>query len=154
MRVIREFLQKKIPLPVGSLDEKLKQINQRILVTEPGKIPSLFSEIPIDTFGNLLLEVPARYPNIKAFLPSMPPDDIQDSWNGRHGTALLPASLAFIKTLVTSYTELTGKDLKNSMVLDYGCGWGRLIRLRGTMSTALFLIWAYRIKRRTIRWRR
>jgi SAM-dependent methyltransferase len=70
-----------------------------------------------------------KFPNIKAFFPSMPPDDIQDKWTGNHGATLLATSLAFIKTLVTGYTELTGKELKRSMVLDYGCGWGRLIRL-------------------------
>jgi 2-polyprenyl-3-methyl-5-hydroxy-6-metoxy-1,4-benzoquinol methylase len=129
MRLLREIFQKKLPLPAESLDKKLQRINQRILVTDPGEIPSLFSEISVDSFGNLLLEVPARYSNIKAFFPSMPPNEVQDDWNGRHGTELLTASLAFIKTLVATYTELTGKDLIKARVLDYGCGWGRLIRL-------------------------
>lgn len=129
MRLLREIFQKKLPLPAESLDKKLQRINQKILVTDPGEIPSLFSEIPVDAFGNLLLEVPARYSNIKVFFPSMPPDEVQDDWNGRHGTALLTASLAFIKTLVATYTELTGRDLIRARVLDYGCGWGRLIRL-------------------------
>lgn len=129
MRLLREIFQKKLPLPAESLDKKLQRINQKILVTDPGEIPSLFSEIPVDTFGNLLLDVPARYSNIKAFFPSMPPNEVQDDWNGRHGTELLTASLAFIKTLVATYTELTGKDLIRARVLDYGCGWGRLIRL-------------------------
>ena len=129
MRLLREIFQKKLPLPAESLDKKLQRINQKILVTDPGEIPSLFSEIPVDAFGNLLLDVPARYSNIKAFFPSMPPNEVQDDWNGRHGTELLTASLAFIKTLVATYTELTGKDLIRARVLDYGCGWGRLIRL-------------------------
>ena len=129
MRTIREFFQRKLSLPAEAAGSKLQEIDQRILFTDPGKIPSLFSEISIDAFGNLLLDVPATYPNIKAFFPSMPPNEIQDNWNGRHGTTLLSASLAIIKTLVTGYTELTGKDLKSSTVLDYGCGWGRLIRL-------------------------
>lgn len=129
MRLLREFFQKKLPLPAESLDKKLQRINQRIPVTDPGEIPSLFSEIPVEPFGNLLLDVPARYSNIKALFPSMPPNEVQDDWNGRHGTELLTASLAFIKTLVATYTELAGKDLIRAKVLDYGCGWGRLIRL-------------------------
>jgi ubiquinone/menaquinone biosynthesis C-methylase UbiE len=59
----------------------------------------------------------------------MPPDDIQDNWTGNHGIALLGQSLAFTKTVIDGYGELIGKDLKRSVVLDYGCGWGRLIRL-------------------------
>jgi SAM-dependent methyltransferase len=129
MRIIRKFFQNKKTLPISSLDEKLRQIDQRIVFTRPNGIPSLFSEIPIDTFGNLLLDVPAKYPNIKAFFPSMPPDDIQVKWNSRHGKVLLGASLAFIKTLMAGYAELTEKDLRSSRILDYGCGWGRLIRL-------------------------
>jgi SAM-dependent methyltransferase len=129
MRILRKYFQNKTALPDSSLDEKLQQIDQKIAFTRPNAIPSLFSEIPLDTFGNLLLDVPAQYPNMKAFFPTMPPDDIQDKWNSRHGKVLLEASLAFIKTLVTGYSELREKDLKSSTVLDYGCGWGRLIRL-------------------------
>jgi SAM-dependent methyltransferase len=129
MRIIRKFLQNRITLPSSTLKEKLQQIDQKIASTAPGGIPSLFSEIPLDAFGDLILDVPDKYPNIKAFLPSMPPDEIQDQWNSRHGKVLLVSSLAFIKTLTTGYTEITEKDLGSSRILDYGCGWGRLIRL-------------------------
>ena len=129
MRTIRKWLQKQPTLSSKSLDEKLQQIDKRIDSSRPGEIPLLFSEIPIDVFGKLLLDVPSQFPNIKAFFPAMPPDEIQDNWTGNHGSALLGQSLAFTNTLIAGYQELTGKDLKNSAVLDYGCGWGRLIRL-------------------------
>ena len=129
MRIIREWLQKQPTLSSKSLFEKLQQIDKRIVSTRPSEIPLLLNEIPIDVFGKLLLDVPSQYPNIKAFFPSMPPDDIQDQWTGNHGAALLGQSLGFTKTLISGFQELTGKDLKSSVVLDYGCGWGRLIRL-------------------------
>ena len=129
MRIIHRLLQKKPNFTSKPLAEKLQQIDRRIMSAQPGEIPLLLNDIPIDILGNLLLDVPAEYPNIKAFFPSMPPDEIQDQWTGNHGPTLLAASLAFTKTMVAGYTELTGKDLKNSVVLDYGCGWGRLIRL-------------------------
>jgi SAM-dependent methyltransferase len=129
MRIISDWFQKQPSLLSRSLDEKLQQIDKRIVSARPSEIPVLLKEIPIELFGKLLLDVPSTYPNIKAFFPSMPPDEIQDNWTGSHGAALLASSLAFIKTLVAGYTEITGKDLKQSIVLDYGCGWGRLIRL-------------------------
>jgi Methyltransferase domain len=129
MRIIREWLQKQPTSSSKSLDEKLQEIDKRIVSTRPSEIPLLLNEIPIELFGKLLLDVPLQYPNIKGFFPSMPPDDIQDKWTGNHGVALLGQSLAFTKTLIAGYQELTGKDLKSSVVLDYGCGWGRLIRL-------------------------
>jgi SAM-dependent methyltransferase len=129
MRNIRKLLQRKTNSSLKPLDEVLQQINKIIVSTQPSDIPLLFNGISLDMFGELLLDVPSKYPNIKEFFPSMPPDDIQDSWNSTHGTILLPKTLAFIKTLAAGYIELTGKDLKRSVVLDYGCGWGRMIRL-------------------------
>ena len=129
MLILRKLLKTKPALPGQPPDEQLQQLDKRIVSAQPGEIPLLLNEIPLDVFGSLLLDVPAKYPNIKSFFPSMPPDEIQDKWTGSHGTTLLATSTAFIETLVAGYTELTGKDLRHSLVLDYGCGWGRLIRL-------------------------
>jgi SAM-dependent methyltransferase len=129
MRLLRGLLQKKPTQPVQSLEERLQKIEESIALSPSNQVPLLLDEIPLDTFGSLLLDVPAKYPNLKSFFPSMPPDEIQDKWTGNHGATLLSTSLAFIKTLVAGYTELTTKDLRHSRILDYGCGWGRLIRL-------------------------
>ena len=31
--------------------------------------------------------------------------------------------------MISGYAAITGKKLENASVLDYGCGWGRLIRV-------------------------
>jgi len=129
MRIIRKIFHHKTTYLRKLPDERLQQINKRIVSAPPDEIPLLLDEISIEAFGTLLLDVPSKYLNIRAFFPSMPSDDIQDQWTGNHGVELLALSLAFIKTLITGYRELTGKDVKSSTVLDYGCGWGRLIRL-------------------------
>jgi len=85
MQIIRKLLQKETAPSMKSLDENLQLINERIASIPPAEIPLLLGEIPIDAFGNLLLDVPSKLPNIKAFFPSMPPDDIQDKWTGNHG---------------------------------------------------------------------
>lgn len=111
------------------LDYDLRQIDNIISRTPPQAIPQLLKPISLEAFGQLLLDVPAQYPNIKAFFPTMAPDAIQDSWTGAHGATLLKQSIAFVRTLVAGYTEITGNGLDGAAVLDYGCGWGRLIRL-------------------------
>ena len=111
------------------LQQRLKRINKKIPYVQPQDIPQLFENIPLDVFGKLMLDTMPEYPNIKAFLPSMPPDEIQDNWTGAHGITLLMRSVAFINTLITEYTSLTRTKIKDAIILDYGCGWGRLIRL-------------------------
>lgn len=110
-------------------DEELMRIDKEISSCDSMDIPHLFHRVPLDVFGKLLLDVPDKYPNLKAFFPTMASDEIQDKWTGAHGESLLQVSLAFIKTLSFGYATLTGKNIENAKILDYGCGWGRLIRL-------------------------
>jgi hypothetical protein len=76
----------------------------------------------------MLLDVPSQYPHIKAFLPSMASEEVQMHWTGAHGEVLLDQSLAFIKTMISGYAAITGKNIGDARLLDFGCGWGRLIR--------------------------
>lgn len=108
---------------------ELQAIDKVILNTQPRDIPGLFKDISLDKFGLLLLDVPSAYPNIKAFFPSMASDEVQDSWTGNHGKVLLGQSLAFMKNVLSGYYEITGRDIQDARVLDFGCGWGRLLRL-------------------------
>ena len=110
-------------------EDELKKINMQLEVDSEPDIPQLFRNIPLDDFGNLLLDIPEQYPNIKAFFPSMASEKVQDSWTGSHGKVLLNMSLAFIQTMITGYSSITGNRIGNATILDFGCGWGRLIRL-------------------------
>jgi 2-polyprenyl-3-methyl-5-hydroxy-6-metoxy-1,4-benzoquinol methylase len=111
------------------VEKTLHYIDKKISDVQLSEIPTLFENVSLDIFGRLLLTVPEKYPNMMAFFPAMPPNAVQQSWTGTHGPALLMQSLAFIDTLIEGYIEIIGKPLKNSTILDYGCGWGRLIRL-------------------------
>ena len=68
--------------------------------------------------------------------PIMPPDAIQDSWTGSHGETLLSQSVPAMQSMISGYEALTGKSIRAASVLDYGCGWGRLIRLLYTFVPA------------------
>jgi 2-polyprenyl-3-methyl-5-hydroxy-6-metoxy-1,4-benzoquinol methylase len=114
---------------ISLFDDKLHEIDKKIASIEPFEVPALFHGIPLDMFGYLLLDVPSKFSNIKGFFPSMVSNDVQDRLTGCHGIPLLTHSLSFIKTLVSGYQTLTDKDFESATILDFGCGWGRLIRL-------------------------
>lgn len=114
---------------IDLFESELSQIDKEMASVQPSAIPRLFRKIPLEIFGTVLLDIPSRFPNIKAFFPSMASEEVQRNWTGAHGNDLLLLSAAFVKTIVCGYTELSGKDIKNSKVLDFGCGWGRIIRL-------------------------
>jgi 2-polyprenyl-3-methyl-5-hydroxy-6-metoxy-1,4-benzoquinol methylase len=114
---------------LSMFEEELKKIDARMEAIQPGDIPQLFKNVPLELFGKLLLDIPPQYPHIKAFFPSMPSKEVQEKWTGTHGQKLLNQSLAFMKTMLLGYTTATGRKIESASILDYGCGWGRLIRL-------------------------
>jgi SAM-dependent methyltransferase len=96
---------------------------------------SLFRTLPVDVVGLILLEVPEEFPNLRQALPKMPSKEVQIKWTGSHGYDLLTKSCAFMRTLELGYIKYTGQQLEGKRLLDYGCGWGRLIRLFYKFST-------------------
>ena len=110
-------------------ESTLNSIDIKIKDAEPDEIPQLFSKIPLDVFGALLLDVPEQYKNIKNYFPTMPADKIQSSWAGNSGIALLVQTCSFVKDLMFNYLSMKEIDLYETNILDYGCGWGRMIRL-------------------------
>ena len=86
-------------------------------------------QLPVDDFGELLLDVPSDCAALRELLPRMADENVQTSWTGSSGVTLLRQSTAFIRSLVCGYREHVGPGLEGSNVLDFGCGWGRLMRL-------------------------
>lgn len=87
-------------------------------------------QLPIDDFGLLLLELPNQhYPGLTKLLPRMASADVQNSWTGSNGHTLLRQSLAFVRTVSQNFVTITGRPLEGHKSLDFGCGWGRIIRL-------------------------
>jgi hypothetical protein len=115
-------LAKPAPSTFASVDEAIAD-------TPSADVPALLAGISLEDWGELLLDVPAAYPNLRDRFPSMPSDEVQDSWTGRHGTQLLAQSVWFTRWLVSEYEDATGMRIGEARVLDFGCGWGRLMRL-------------------------
>lgn len=108
----------------------LKMIDERIMTVNEQDIPKLFNDIPFSVFGELSLQEQNTYMRIKEFFPPMASEEIQTNWTGSHGATLLRQSLAFVSSVGDFYKARTGaNDLSKLNILDFGCGWGRLIRL-------------------------
>ena len=103
---------------------------ENALAEDLSNLDEVFARFPLETYGELLLEVPEKWPRLRRLLPSMPDAQIQINWTGNHGKALLAQSTAFVRTAL-SYVPLWRARELGLRTLDFGCGWGRLLRLMG-----------------------
>lgn len=116
--------------PVDALFEQMEALarkNKRVFDALQGQ--------SLETISRIVLNVPENYPNARAALPRMPPAEVQISYTGNHGETLLAQSSAFMRSLQRGYETHTGQSLIGKNILDYGCGWGRLIRLAYAFTT-------------------
>ncbi|PCE25224.1 hypothetical protein BWP39_11920 [Paraburkholderia acidicola] len=86
-------------------------------------------KLPIDLVADVLNYIPPEYDAVRRALPAMAPEDVQVSWTGSAGHTLLMQSCAFVRALESGFNRFGGRSLDGARILDYGCGWGRLIRL-------------------------
>ena len=92
-------------------------------------LPEACAPIPLEVFGALQIERPEIAEPLQKYLPTMPSDEVQLLWTGASGQVLLAHSLAFVRTLAGHVPVRTHQSSADATVLDFGCGWGRLMRL-------------------------
>jgi 2-polyprenyl-3-methyl-5-hydroxy-6-metoxy-1,4-benzoquinol methylase len=84
-------------------------------------------------YGLLLQSIPnSAFPNLSKKIPRMNSPEVQKIFTGVAGNALLSASLDFTNFFakqVLAYSGMNLGQLLDARLLDYGCGWGRLMRL-------------------------
>lgn len=88
----------------------------------------LFRDLDDDLWAILLSRQYSSYPHILALLPEVPEPGLQINWNGAAGLALLSQSKAFYRQSKAMVAAHGSKPLRESRVLDFGLGWGRLAR--------------------------
>ena len=102
-------------------------------VAGSGDVPAVLDvlrQMPLSLFGAFLSSLPrADLPQLSALLPRMAADDVQDLWTGTHGHPLLLQSVNFVNAVAYGFREHCRRPLTNQRILDYGSGWGRLLRL-------------------------
>ncbi|MFM0705112.1 class I SAM-dependent methyltransferase [Paraburkholderia sediminicola] len=83
----------------------------------------------VDVVGAMLMNIPEQYTTLRKYLPTMASPQVQKHWTGDHGVPLLLQSCAFVRAVREGFHLHTNRPLDGLSVLDYGCGWGRLLRL-------------------------
>jgi hypothetical protein len=82
-------------------------------------------------------------------LPAMASEDIQKTWTGASGMELLRQSLTFARQVENNSARCCCKSLPNSTIKDFGCGYGRILRLVYYFSDP-DLIWGVDVWQRSL----
>lgn len=84
----------------------------------------------LDDFGLFMISLPNKdYPALSRLLPAMASDDVQKTWTGASGLDLYRQTSTFARQLENNFTRHTRKPLAGSNILDFGCGYGRILRM-------------------------
>ncbi|MER8411807.1 class I SAM-dependent methyltransferase [Mesorhizobium sp. M1342] len=84
----------------------------------------------LDDFGLFMISLPNKdYPSLSRLLPAMASDEVQKTWTGASGLDLYRQTASFARQLENNYTRHTKKPLAGSDILDFGCGYGRILRM-------------------------
>jgi SAM-dependent methyltransferase len=92
-------------------------------------IYDVLHEITLADFCELLLGVPAQYPALAKVVPRLPSEAEQKRWVGDAGRHLMDRSCNITRLFDALSWRVTGRSLREHTILDYGCGWGRLLRM-------------------------
>lgn len=116
-------------IDLSSHHDKLSEYEKRLSSGSRSKIYDIFYDLLDDDLWNILLTKEyVGYESIRNSLPDLPALELQKSWTGRCGMALSIQSCAFYKKVKNAFTQIVGMDFNRARILDFGCGWGRLIR--------------------------
>ncbi|MBO9709813.1 MAG: class I SAM-dependent methyltransferase [Caulobacter sp.] len=104
----------------------LDAADSAVLANDNGKLVDALSIFPSDLFLLIYFDRPAAWPNLARWLPHFPPEEDQRLWAGNSGLYLMQQASVFIDDLFAAYGAYNPRTVR---VLDYGCGWGRMLRL-------------------------
>lgn len=97
---------------------------------DPVKAMVPLRQLSLDDFGLFMISLPnKRYPALSNVLPNMASNHIQETWTGASGVELLKQTLAFTRIVENMVVRHTGRTLHDASILDFGCGYGRILRM-------------------------
>lgn len=113
---------------VGLFDDVLSPIDAACARGGP-ELYALFRPLPVDLWALLLTQQYDAYPNIRALLPDVPHPDLQRLYTGASGAELAARTAPFYELLNRRQEKHGEGPLTGARALDFGCGWGRILRL-------------------------
>lgn len=97
--------------------------------TKPGGMPNdLFAGIGDDFWFWLNTQGYREHPSLRKILPAMPEEDVQLAFTGAKGDSVLREGFSAYTLFKQCYENHLGCIARTNGILDFGCGWGRIIR--------------------------
>jgi SAM-dependent methyltransferase len=89
----------------------------------------VFRNVNDDFWCWVLTEAALERPALADLVPVLPPKELQEHYTGFSGLPTLLEAFEFYSTLKQLHRQYARQKLEDcSAILDYGCGWGRVIR--------------------------
>lgn len=107
----------------------LSRANKYAEANDSQEVYTALRSLTLADFCDLNIHKPKEFSALCSMLPTMPTDEVQKKWVGESGRNLTIRSCNTIRLFELMSLKITGKDLSEKNILDYGCGWGRLLRL-------------------------
>lgn len=94
-------------------------------------------ELSLEGYGKVLFGLPTtELPNLSKLLPAMPPEEVQIGFTGSAGEHSLHLVLQFLRRVAAGYRDVARRPLRDATILDYGCGYGRVLRMMPYFTAA------------------
>lgn len=118
----------------GYVKDHLRSIEHGNFATRESVLDQI-RKLGLGDYASVLWHMPNDlFPRISALLPRMASEETQSSWTGSSGFRLLGESLNFVRSVAANYADITGSSLAGKRILDFGCGYGRFLRLMSFYS--------------------
>jgi SAM-dependent methyltransferase len=101
-----------------------------LIHSAPERTPyAVFRNVNDDFWFWVLTEGVFQRPSIADILPAMPPKEVQEHYTSYSGLQTLQEAYTVYRTFKELHVHHGGKTLEScAAILDFGCGWGRIIR--------------------------